>query len=139
MSEDRYNREQSTYTTWQYVKATLALPLLIALVVLVLVGAMMLAVAAWAGLDAVIAASSGPCFMTAINATSYGTIAGYLSAVGMIVSGVGITMSLLMLCSVAMNENMHHALRRNLNLSIIGLLVSAAIVPLAGVMGCVAL
>lgn len=85
-----------------------------------------------------IRAPSSACITTAVDATSIGTVASYLSALGMMVSAI-MMFATLVLVLFAGNENMHYATVRNLKVSISGLLVSAAIVPLTGVIGCVAL
>lgn len=120
-------------------KELLALVPALAVVVAVLVVLGVLAVAAKVGLDALMTVVSGPCFAAAINATTYGQFAGYLSTLGMIASGIGIVSLLILLACAGMNENMHRTVMGNLKLSSIGLLVSAAIVPLTGIIGCAAL
>ena len=72
------------------------------LVVLALLGAVLiglggLAVASWMALGAVLAVVSGTCFTSAIGGTAIGTFATYLSSLTLILSGIGIVMSVLML------------------------------------------
>lgn len=131
--------EQAAYTNRQYIKATLALPLLIALVVLILVGTAVLAVAAGVGLDALSEWLAGACFSGAPEAGTIGESLHCIRYIIIALSGAAMGVALLLFATCATNESAYHAARLNLKAGGAALVLSMTVDPVLGFVGCVAL